>query len=152
MKANADITGGLEEALEQCGYAVFVPEGNSMLPMIRPGLGCVVIKASEEYEIYDVVLYRRRNGRYILHRIVGHDADGYILCGDHQSVLEYGITRSQILGKVNRWECGKHVHMPEGLAYRIYVTVWCRTFVLRKLVLFAERCWRRIRRGLRAKA
>lgn len=152
MKTNTDITGGLKEALEQCGYAVFIPEGNSMLPMIRPGKGCVVIKASNEYGIYDVVLYRRKSGRYILHRIVGRDAAGYILCGDHQSALEYGIDRSQILGKVIKWERGKHVHTPEGSVYRLYVTAWCRTFFLRKPVFFVERCWKRIVRLLRAKA
>lgn len=143
-------TRGLEEALEQWGYAVFVPEGDSMLPMIRPGKDSVVIKACREYELYDVVLYRRRNGQYILHRIVGRDGTGYTLCGDHQSALECGIERSQILGRVIRWECGNRVRTPDGPGYRVYVTVWCRTFFLRRLALFAERCRKKIGRLLGA--
>ena len=144
MKAGAkNVAGGLEKALEQCGYAIFVPEGNSMLPLLRPDRDCVVVEACREYDIYDVVLFRRKNGHYILHRIVGRDGAGYILCADHQYTLEHGIAASQILGKMSRWEHGKRVRTPEDAAYKIYITVWCRTFFLRKLAFFAERCWKK---------
>ena len=48
-------------------------------------------------EIYDVVLYKRDNGKYILHRIIDVDSNGYVMCGDNQFIKELVRKKKQIL-------------------------------------------------------
>ena len=49
----------------------FSPKGVSMLPFIREGKDSVVISpVTEGLKKYDVVLYKRDSGQYVLHRIV----------------------------------------------------------------------------------
>ena len=50
----------------------------------------------------DMVLYRRDNGQFVIHRIVkcGGD-DTFALCGDAQYQLEAGIRRDQMIALVS---------------------------------------------------
>ena len=59
----------LEDILLKKGYLVTMPSGSSMLPLIRPDRDTVVIKRRIPKK-YDVVLYKRDNGKYILHRVL----------------------------------------------------------------------------------
>ena len=55
-----------------------------------------------------MVLYRRQNGAYVLHRIAAIGADGtYMMCGDAQTVLEPGIRREQLLAVVTDFARGE---------------------------------------------
>ena len=82
-----------------CGKTVvFSPKGTSMMPLIRQGIDRVVLKkAPEKLKKYDLPLYLRKNGQFVLHRVVGMDKDGYIMCGDNQFQHERGIKPEQIL-------------------------------------------------------
>lgn len=82
-----------------CGKTVvFSPKGTSMLPLIRQGIDRVVLKkAPEKLKKYDLPLYLRKSGQFVLHRVVGMDKDGYIMCGDNQFQHEHGIKQEQIL-------------------------------------------------------
>ena len=77
----------------------FAPMGTSMLPMIRQNEDTVVLRsAPPRLKKYDLPLYRRKNGQFVMHRVVGIAKDGsYIMCGDNQCVREYGITDRNIL-------------------------------------------------------
>jgi len=78
--------------------ARFGPKGTSMLPLIRQGIDTVVLeKAPDKLKKYDLPLYLRENGQFVLHRVVGENKDGYIMCGDNQCVREYAVKHSQIL-------------------------------------------------------
>lgn len=82
-----------------CGKTVvFSPKGTSMLPLIRQDIDKVVLKkAPGQLKKYDLPLYLRENGQFVLHRVVGIDKNGYVMCGDNQFVREYGIKNEQIL-------------------------------------------------------
>ncbi|MEE1319487.1 MAG: S24/S26 family peptidase, partial [Ruminococcus sp.] len=98
-----DIIGILTEKLESGGTVTFTPRGKSMLPMLRDGEDVVVLsKPQGRLHLFDVPLYRRSNGLYVLHRIVDFDADGsYVMCGDNQFEIERGINKEQIIGYVS---------------------------------------------------
>lgn len=73
--------------------------GTSMLPLLVQGRDYAVIKrAVEHLKVGDVPLYRRADGSFLLHRVVGFDGDNYIMCGDNQFLLEYGIGDKNIVG------------------------------------------------------
>ncbi len=89
----------IAEKLDSGGSVTFRPHGISMLPLIRQGVDSVTIeKPNKRPTVGDVVFYRRTNGQFVLHRIIGVDKAGYVLCGDNQWVKEYGITENQIIG------------------------------------------------------
>lgn len=73
--------------------------GTSMLPLLVQGRDYAVLKkADAPLAAGDVPLYRRADGSFVLHRIVGFDGDNYIMCGDNQFALEYGIGDGNIVG------------------------------------------------------
>ena len=68
------------------------PRGISMRPLIREGRDSVILSpVSGRLKKYDIPFYRRHDGTYVLHRVVGFDKGGYIMCGDNQFVREHGI-------------------------------------------------------------
>ena len=127
-----------EQELEQKGSLIYITSGPSMRPFIRSGEDLVHLKAKQpgqRFSKYDVILYRRRSGQYVLHRIVKVLPDSYVLCGDNCVALEPGITDTQVLavltGIIRK---GKPIpiHAP---GYRFLVKLWCALFVPRSLVM-----------------
>ena len=83
----------IEEVILSGGEFHFTPYGTSMLPLIRPGQDSVVFVLPDELKKTDIVLYKRRDGSFILHRIMLIQKDNYIMCGDNQNYLERDIKR-----------------------------------------------------------
>ena len=90
----------MKEVLDSGGEFTFGPQGVSMMPLIRQGLDKVVLVKADSFKKGDAVFYRRDNGQFVLHRIVKVKKDGYVMCGDNQYDLEYGITDRHILAKM----------------------------------------------------
>ena len=91
----------IEEAFERNQKFKIPITGTSMNPLLYQGRDFVFIeKPGRPLEIGDIPLYRRDDGAFVLHRIVGKDVKGYILSGDNQFLLEYGITDEHIIGVV----------------------------------------------------
>ncbi len=92
----------MAEQLKGGGTVVFKPKGISMLPLIRQGIDSVLLAPVKgKLKKYDIPLYRREDKSFILHRIVKVCPDGtYTMCGDNQTILEYGITDENIIGVV----------------------------------------------------
>lgn len=88
----------MEEQIKAGKTVRFAPRGTSMLPMLRQGIDSVVLKkAPEKLKKYDLPLYMRENGQFVLHRVIGVKKDSYVMRGDNQRVSEYGITKENIL-------------------------------------------------------
>ena len=90
----------MKEVIDSGGEFAFGPRGISMMPLIRQGQDQVVIVKAENLKKGDAVLYQRDNGIFVLHRIVKVKKNGYVMCGDNQYELEYGITDKHILAKM----------------------------------------------------
>ena len=88
-----------EEILEKEGRLVYSSVGDSMLPLIRQGRDLLVIARPDgRLKRFDVPLYRRDSGQYVLHRVLKVRENDYVLCGDNRWAKEYGVTDRQILG------------------------------------------------------
>ena len=88
----------MQEQIENGGEVKFSPKGISMLPLIEEGRDSVILrKAPEKLKKYDVALYRRANGNFVLHRVVGVKNDCYIMCGDNQYAYEKNVSNDSIL-------------------------------------------------------
>lgn len=110
--------------------------GTSMKPLLRQDRDVVVVvPPSFPLRRFDVPLYVRRDGTHVLHRVVGKDARGYILCGDNQLWLERGVTDDMIQGVLAGFFRGEKYIKVTDLRYRIYVFFWCRLPLFRKICL-----------------
>jgi hypothetical protein len=79
------------EILQGGGEVLLTITGNSMYPLLRHGRDkvCLASLPPEGLRKYDLPLFRRANGKYILHRVVASDAGGYTMMGDNQCIREY---------------------------------------------------------------
>ena len=87
-----------EDIIAREGRLVYTNVGDSMYPTIQPRDLLVISRVEKPMERYDIPLYKRDNGAYVLHRIVGIEDGGYIMCGDNRCCPERGITDRHIIG------------------------------------------------------
>lgn len=129
---------GYEQELERTGHLIYVTKGRSMRPFIRSGEDLVHLRAKEpgeRFSKYDVILYHRPTGEYVLHRIVKVLPDSYILCGDNRVEKEPGITDSMVLAVltgITRGGKAIKIHSP---VYRSVIRFWYGFFAPRVLIM-----------------
>ena len=120
----------------------FSPKGISMLPMLRQGRDSVVLSPlPEQLKRYDIPLYRRPDGGYVLHRIV-EVGETFTCLGDNQFVPEPGIAKEQMIGIVTGFYREEKFHDVQEWGYRLYSRVWYHSRHLRRF-------WRRAKGWLR---
>lgn len=111
----------MAEQIAAGGSVRFSPKGTSMLPMLRQNIDSVVlVKADRRLNKYDLPLYRRENGQFVLHRVVGVKEDSYTMCGDNQYLYEHGIKEEQILAIMDGFYRGDTYVSSTDKKYRSY--------------------------------
>ena len=124
-----------EEELERSGKLVYTTVGVSMRPLIRQDKDISIIeKPKGRLKKYDVALYKRPNGQYVLHRVVKVLEDGYVILGDNCCSKEFNIKDSQILGvltSLNRG--GKEIDF-ESFGYKLYVRLRYAHYPVRVII------------------
>ena len=133
--------------LENGGRARLTVTGRSMLPLLRAYRDAVeLIPVSGQQKKGTIILYRRENGQFVLHRIVALTENGYICCGDNEAVRE-PVAQEQLLAAVDGLiRKGKTVTM-KNLSYRGYVALWVGLFPLRGFYIKVRRwCGQRYRK------
>ncbi len=119
------------ERLAQGQTVRFMPRGISMLPMLRQGIDSVVLSPlPEKLKKYDLPLYQRKNGRYVLHRVIGV-SDTYTCLGDNQFVVEPGLMHEQMIGLVTAFYRGEKYHSVTEPGYQLYCRLWYHSRKLR---------------------
>ena len=126
----------IRQLLEAGQQVKFTPHGSSMLPMLRDGKDTVTLtKPQGKLKKYDIPLYQRPQGGYVLHRVVGENQKGYILCGDHQTALEKGVTDEQVIGVVCAFTRKGKEYTVTQTRYRLYARLWVAIRPLRRLAM-----------------
>lgn len=114
----------IREQLEAGKSVRFAPRGVSMLPMLRQGRDKVILSPVKgRLKKYDLPLYQRDNGQYVLHRIVGV-GETYTCIGDNQYALEHGIRQDQLIAVVTAFVRDDREIPVTDLGYRIYCRLW----------------------------
>lgn len=142
-----------EQIIAEQGKLVYTNTGISMMPLLRQHRDLLIIGPPPEgrLRLWDVPLYKRDNGQYVMHRVLWVRKKDYIMCGDNQWYPERGITDRHIVGvleAVNRdgkllpvRATKEHPHVPLG--YRLYVALWCVFYPIRAVLVAAEYKWRK---------
>ena len=111
----------------------FSPRGVSMLPMLRQGRDSVRLSPlPDKLKKYDLPLYQRKSGAYVLHRIV-KVGDTYTCIGDNQFELEQGLHYEQMIGVVTAFYRDQREISVNSIGYRVYCFYWHHTRALRYL-------------------
>ena len=146
----ADAIEVIEEVLASGGEFRMYPKGTSMLPLIVQTRDSVVLKRNFEdgAKKHDIAFYRRRNGQFVLHRVMDICDDGtYTMCGDNQLVLEKGIQPQQIIAYVSEISRGDKSISPNRFLYKAYVFFWTKR-PIRWVAFFPRRAIRKLKRIL----
>ena len=121
-----------EDQLARDGYLLKQTKGVSMEPMLRQYREESVIRTPDrELRKYDVVLFKRQGGQYVLHRIVGKKGDAYLIRGDNCLGTEI-VQRDRIIGILSGFYRGEtYVDCNRDKAYLRYSRRIVATFPFR---------------------
>lgn len=135
----ADLMPLMKEHLAAGRSVQFVTHGTSMRPMLGDGTDEVILtRLTRKLKKYDLPLYQRDNGQFVLHRIV-EAGETYTCVGDNQFQLEEGIRPDQMIAVVKGFiRKGKRYDV-DDLSYRIYCRFWCWSRPIRRFGLWFYR-------------
>ncbi len=103
--AMSEVEPYIRQAISAGGSVRVRVKGRSMSPFLVDGRDSVFFESLPNHPLRsgDILLYRRRNGRYVMHRLYRVENDGSLtFVGDNQSALEKGIGQDQLIAFVNR--------------------------------------------------
>ena len=99
--------------------------GNSMSPFLIHGRDTVYLsRLTRPAKRGDVLLYRRQNGDYILHRVYAVTPEGCTMVGDAQRELETGIRPEQVIAIVTRAIRKDKELCPGSFWWDFFETTW----------------------------
>lgn len=138
----------VENSLKTEGYYVSLTSGVSMRPLFKTHRDVVVISSpKEELRKYDVALYPRGDGRYVLHRVVGVKDDVYLIRGDNTYKIER-VPKSLVVGVMTAFNRkGKQYDLSE-FSYKFYSRFWNFIYPVRYLLWITRRLLFKIKRAL----
>ena len=123
----------IAEGIKAGGTYRFYPKGKSMLPLIKEGADSVVLSSVDKIAEGDIVLYKRQNGMFVIHRVV-KISDTVSMCGDNQFYIEKDILIEQILAKVSAIYKKDRLVKLDSQGYNFYVKMLpLRRFWLKNL-------------------
>lgn len=125
----------IREKLNEGHEVTFSPRGRSMLPFLKEGRDTVSLTAPPaKLKKYDIPLYQRKNGKYVLHRVV-KVGETYTCIGDNQFTLEDGIEHGQIIAVCSSFvRNGKKIDAND-LSYRLYAIFWNYSRFFRRILV-----------------
>ena len=134
-----------EQELERKGTITYTCRGVSMLPLLRQQKDLFTItKRQGRCRKYDVALYKRADGAYVLHRIVKVLPDGYVFLGDNCLNKEYGITDQDVLGVMTSFVRDGKEYAADAGGCLFYAKVWYMLYPVRRLWKLLKMKLRRI--------
>lgn len=126
----------LQELLAQGQSVSLTVTGESMSPFLRHGRDQIRLAAvTVPPKRGDMVFFRRRNGQYIMHRVLRRMPDGnYAIIGDGQQQVEAPIAPEQIFAVVTQ-VCRKGTWIgPKVFWWRFFAGPWLTLLPLRPLL------------------
>ncbi len=138
----------IEKELKSGNTITYYTVGISMRPLLSERETIVVI-APKTAKKNDIVLYIRKNGQYVLHRLKNEDNDFYYMRGDNTYGLEQ-IEKSQAIGVVTHiHRKGNVIDVEANKGYKFYVSFWNFIYPIRLLLWKCKRFAIRVLRRLK---
>ena len=131
----AELLESYRELLQTADTLPLRVSGNSMAPFLIHGRDTVYLsRVDRPLKVGDIVLYQRRSGAYVLHRICRLEGESFCMVGDAQTALEHGIQREQIFAVVRSALRKEKQQAPGSFWWEFFEKVWVRMVPCRPLV------------------
>ncbi len=132
------------ELTEENKTVFTIVKGYSMSPFLIDNRDFVYLeKPSRELKKGDIVLYKRKNSSFVLHRIRYIKNNNYYLIGDSQNITEGGIKREQIFAVAVKVKRNGKLLTPKNFKWKFYSTIWLYCVPLRPLIFKINRLIKR---------
>ena len=127
-----DLIPQLLELLDETDTVPLLMSGNSMSPFLIHGRDTVYLsKITEPPQRGDMILYRRDNGKFVLHRVY-EAGKTFTMVGDAQPLLEKGIRPEQMLAKVTAVTRKGKLLKKGSFWWDFFETTWLRFLPMRR--------------------
>jgi len=136
--------------LNKTGMYSGLTSGISMEPLIHHQKDTIIVlKADGRLKKYDIPVYRGKNGKIIMHRIVKVCEDHYEVFGDNTDYREY-VTDDMIVGRLaGFYKNGKkYIDLEKNKLYKLYSKIWVAILPLRPFTMFVNRGIRFMKRRI----
>ena len=128
-----------EELIDELGYYSAAVHGYSMYPLLVDHRDSVFIEKKSRYEKFDVVLFRRKNGQLVLHRVRKIKDGKYICSGDNENFYEI-VESDMIIGYMTEFCRNGSVGKNDDWRFKVYSRVWAFSLPTKRLLRFFLKC------------
>lgn len=117
----------IENTVAQNGVFPLTVTGTSMTPTLYSNRDVVhlVSTAVKPYKKYDIILFKRADGKVVLHRITKLLSDNKLLINGDSQIWTEEIEASQIIAVVKSFKRKEKIIDCDNLFYRTIITIWC---------------------------
>lgn len=124
----------LENALKRDGFVMSTIMGVSMLPTLRQNRDRVIIEVPKGMlKKYDIALYKRWDGQYVLHRVIDVRNDVYVIRGDNTYIEEF-VSIDKVIGVVTHFVRDEMMVDVTSSKYIQYVRILYNLYPVRKML------------------
>lgn len=118
----------VKELLKQEVRVRITVTGMSMYPFLRGNKDSVELVQTcfKDIKLGDIVLIRRDNGDYILHRVIKKDSSSFYIMGDAQKWMEGPLFPEQLQAKVSAIWRGAFRIEGSNFLLKLSTGIWCR--------------------------
>lgn len=128
-----DLAPFIEEAVSAGKDVRLTITGYSMYPLLRSGTDDIVLGKHSKLKKYDVVLFKRKDGSYIFHRIIKIKGDVLTIAGDNETKKETPVLKSDVIAVMKSFYRSGKLHGVNELWYKLYSRFWLFIFPLRRI-------------------
>jgi signal peptidase len=148
---SAEIFPVVQEILQDESNRVsIIVTGNSMYPFLREGIDSVELMKPDfgRLKKLDIVLIKRKDGVYVLHRVCRKEADCFFMAGDNQVWIEGPLYPEQLIAVVS--SVIKNGRKIPSRSYRLLIPagIWLFLLPLRRFLFKAYNKSRQILKRL----
>ena len=124
----------VDSEIRENGVYASTTKGTSMRPLFRTNRDVVILKKCvTEPKRYDVVLYRDKAGKHLLHRVIRVKDATFIIRGDNTFVRET-VAKDRIIAVLTEYNRKGKKHSTGDFSFQLYSRVWCFIYPARFLV------------------
>lgn len=129
----------VDDIIKQGGHAWVTVTGMSMYPFLRDEKDSVELSGTsfETVKKCDIVLIRRVNGKYVLHRLLKKDKNCFYIIGDAQQCVEGPIKPEQLKACVTKIKREKHIINCNNIFFKVAGRIWLLLIPFRYKIITA---------------
>lgn len=125
----------IEETINSGTDVKLKVSGTSMYPLVGSRRDSVLLTKAEKLEVGDVPLYKRDDGKFVLHRIVKIENGAYGMRGDFEQKIEYPVMPDAIIAVAKGFYRHERYISGDSFWYKVYKFFWMHTVAIRPLVI-----------------